>query len=266
MTPSPVSSRQVAQEAPETSQDSLLNGAVSLRQPKSGYRVAVDPVFLAAAVPLRAGQNILDAGCGVGAVALCLAHRARRLEPGGVRISALEVEPALAELARQNVADNSFEETVFVETGDILAPPQSLGRGSFDQLVMNPPYMEEGAADIAGDPGRRQAHVEGPARLESWIAFAHDMLRVKGRLTLIHRADRMDAILACLYGKFGEITLFPLWPGQGKAAKRILVSARKGVSSAARMASGLVLHDPSGDYSDAAREVLHGRSALDLDE
>ena len=37
--------------AVEISKDSLLEGRVRLRQPLAGYRAAIDPVFLAAAVP-----------------------------------------------------------------------------------------------------------------------------------------------------------------------------------------------------------------------
>ena len=57
------------------SEDTLLGGRVRLRQPVAGYRAAIDPVFLAAAVPAVPGDRALDVGCGAGAAALCLAIR-----------------------------------------------------------------------------------------------------------------------------------------------------------------------------------------------
>lgn len=50
---------------PVKSSDALLGGQLFLRQPKSGYRAAIDPVLLAAAVPKTEGL-VLDAGCGTG--------------------------------------------------------------------------------------------------------------------------------------------------------------------------------------------------------
>ena len=49
------------------SQDRLLGGRVQLAQPLGGYRVAVDPVLLAAAIPAEAGETIADMGAGSGA-------------------------------------------------------------------------------------------------------------------------------------------------------------------------------------------------------
>ena len=57
--------------AAEVTEDRLLNGRVRLRQPAEGYRAAIDPVFLAAAVPRVQGGDggapfsALDLGCGV---------------------------------------------------------------------------------------------------------------------------------------------------------------------------------------------------------
>ncbi|SVE43912.1 uncharacterized protein METZ01_LOCUS496766, partial [marine metagenome] len=47
-------------------EDKLLGGRVRFRQPASGYRVAIDPVLLASAVPAVSGSRVLDLGTGVG--------------------------------------------------------------------------------------------------------------------------------------------------------------------------------------------------------
>jgi len=48
------------QPAPDISEGTLLDGRVRLKQPVEGYRVAIDPVFLAAAVPAAGAERVID--------------------------------------------------------------------------------------------------------------------------------------------------------------------------------------------------------------
>jgi tRNA1(Val) A37 N6-methylase TrmN6 len=84
------------------------------------------------------------------------------------------------------------------------------------------------------------------------------MVRPKGTITLIHRADRLDDILTLLAGQAGELTVFPIWPKQGRAAKRIIVRARKGIRTPMSLSPGLVMHEEDGAYTAAADEILRG--------
>ena len=67
---------------------------VALRQPAAGYRAAIDPVLLAAAVPAQSGETVLDIGTGTGAALICLAARV-----AGCRVVGLEVQKGLAAFA-----------------------------------------------------------------------------------------------------------------------------------------------------------------------
>lgn len=244
---------------PATSEDGLLGGRIHLQQKVTGYRVAIDPVLLAAAVPAVSGNRVLDIGCGVGAAALCLAHRVP-----GCRVTGIERERDLVRLASDNIALNNLSGRVSAMTGDLLNPPPRLEPGGFDHVMANPPYLEAGAATPPPDPGRAAAHVEGAADLAAWVRFALTMVRAKGSITFIHRADRIEQLLAQIAGRAGEIVVFPLWPGMDKPAKRILVRARKEVATPTRLAPGLVLHHADGRYTAAAEAVLRGAAGLTL--
>jgi tRNA1(Val) A37 N6-methylase TrmN6 len=243
----------------EVSEDTLLGGRVVLRQPRSGYRVAIDPVLLAAAVPAAAIDTVLDIGCGVGAAMLCLAARV-----AGCRTTGIEAQRELVRLASENIELNQVQGRVVAMAGDILRPPPRLEPGSFGHVMANPPYLETGTATASPLPRKAAATVEGEADLGAWVRFALAMVRPKGSLTFIHRADRMEQLLAQLMGRAGEITVFPLWAGPDKAAKRVIVRARKGVETPTRLTPGLVLHAADGRYTAAADAVLRGGAALDL--
>jgi tRNA1(Val) A37 N6-methylase TrmN6 len=90
------------------------------------------------------------------------------------------------------------------------------------------------------------------------------MVKAKGALVLVHRADRLGEIAALLHGKAGELAILPLWPKAGLAAKRVIVRARKGIATGSTLLPGLVLHEADGKYTAAADAVLRGGAALDF--
>lgn len=239
-------------------EDKLLGGRVRLRQPEEGYRAAIDPVLLAAAVPAREGEMVLEPGIGAGAAALCLAARVP-----GCRIVGIEKDSAIALLARDNAVLNGVAGRFSVIEGDVAEPPAGLAAGSFDHVMVNPPYLAPGGT---ASPRllKEAANVEQGAGLADWVGLALAMVRQKGSLTFIHRADRIEALLTALAGKAGALVIYPLWPKAGIAAKRILVQARKGITSPSRLAPGLVLHGSDGRYTEAAEAVLRGGASLEI--
>ena len=62
----------------EVSEDKLLGGRVRLRQPIRGYRVAIDSILLASAVPAKRGSRVLDLGAGVDRTVRMLSSMATR--------------------------------------------------------------------------------------------------------------------------------------------------------------------------------------------
>jgi tRNA1(Val) A37 N6-methylase TrmN6 len=241
----------------EVTSDALLGGRVPFRQPAQGYRAAIDPVLLAASLPAEFRGRAADLGCGAGAAALCLAARLPHVEIVGV-----ERDPLLAELARQNVANGAPPARIEIVEADIRRLPAALG--GFDAVIANPPYLEVARANAVPDPRKAAATVEQEVDLETWIDVALRLLRAKGTVAMIHRADRLDDLLTALRGRAGEVVVIPLWPKAGVAAKRVIVRARKGIRSPLVLTQGLVLHEADGAYTAAAQAVLRDGIALGL--
>jgi tRNA1Val (adenine37-N6)-methyltransferase len=234
------------------SDDKFLCGRLQLLQPRHGYRAATDPVLLAAASPARAGQSVLDLGCGVGAAAFCLATRLP-----SVKLSGLELQPAYADLARRNSARNNigFE----VVTGDLRDMPAMLRRG-FDQVIANPPYYPR-----TGTPSPNQARdtaMRAELHLGDWVRAAATRLNPGGWLTMIFGADGIPEALAGLDKRMGSASILPLSPREGRPAGRVILRARKGGRADFRLLPAFVIHHGAqhqGDresYTPAAERIL----------
>lgn len=240
------------------SEDGLLGGRLRFLQPRRGYRVAIDPVLLAAAVPAKDGDEVLDAGVGTGATALCLLRRVP-----ACRVAGIDREPEALALAAANAVRNGMADRLQLVAGDLLAPPAAVKDRLFDQVMTNPPFHTAAAATAPRLATRRAAHL-AEAELAVWLAACLRRLRPRGRLTLIHSADRLDAILAALAGRAGDIAVFPLWPRAAASAKRVIVGACKASRAPTRLLPGLVLHETDGRFTPAAEAVLRHGAPLHL--
>ena len=229
--------------------DTLLGGRVRLTQSRDGYRAAIDPVLLAAAVPAKAGQNVLDVGSGTGAAALCLAARVP-----GLRLSGIEQDPQALALSHRNGAANNMAAD-WIE-GDVLAPPPSLLARQFDHVMSNPPYRSVNRGHRSPNPAIAAAHAIDDAGFDAWLAFCAGRVRDKGTLSLVLPAGEIARAMAAIEPRLGGISLLPLWPKAGVEAKRVILRARRGGRAPSRLLAGLVLHKDDGGYTDAAEQVL----------
>lgn len=247
-------------EAPaDVSDDAFLGGALTLLQPRRGYRAGSDAVLLAAAVRAQAGEHVLDAGAGVGAVALALALRLPQ-----VRVDALELQPGLAALCAENARRNGLAGRVAVFTGDIARPPAEIFGQAYDHVVSNPPYHDADSSRGSPEPSRDLARREHDLPLGIWIAACLAQLRPAGTLTLIHPARRQAEVLAALAPAAGGVVVLPLLPFAGRPAKRQITRAVKGGTGPPVSAPGLVLHRADGVYSEAVEAVLRRGAPLDF--
>ncbi|MFP4274824.1 MAG: tRNA1(Val) (adenine(37)-N6)-methyltransferase [Paracoccaceae bacterium] len=240
--------------------DAFLGGRIVVAQPRHGYRAGLDPVLLAASVPARRGQSVLELGCGVGVAALCLGARV-----AGLRLSGLELQPDYAALAQENARRNGI--ALEVLEGDVAAIPPALRQRRFDHVMLNPPWFDRTASIAAQEPGREGGLGEA-VPLATWIAAAARRLAPRGRLSLIHRAERLPEILGALSGRLGSVEVLPLAPRAGRAAHLLLLRARKDGRAPFRLHAPVVLHQGDRhesdreDYTAAIRAVLREGSAL----
>ena len=241
----------------DTTEDRVLDGRISLRQPARGYRAGLDAALLAAACDAGPGQRVIEAGCGAGGALLAAA--ARRPE---ARFVGIERDPAALALALGNIAANGMEGRVEAVAGDVALRYSGLGLPVFDAGMANPPFFDDAGA-IRGPAAERRGAWMADDGLEAWIGFLSKAVREGGTITLIHRADRLADILRLLEPKAGSAQVRPVQPFADQPAKRVLVRAIKTGKAPLRLLPPLILHDhEGGKHSAQAEAILRGEAAL----
>lgn len=249
----------VLEEAEErVTEDTIMGGRVTLLQPKDGFRAAVDPVFLAACVPARAKDQVMDCGTGTGAAAFSLAVRAK-----DISVTGIDVQPELIALAARAAVRNDLEDRMDFQVIDIAEPPPSVQTRLFDHVMSNPPFLPAGHGQPPKEQARLLASVESTADLATWLGFMSDRLRDGGTLSMIHRAERIPEIVSILGDGFGALKRLKLQPvDDGRPVKRAILQATKGAANGGISERTLVVHDASGGFTAEADAVL--RDAMPL--
>lgn len=134
---------------------------------------------------------VIDVGTGSGAiaVALAVAMRSRRVPPGDVALTAVDVSPEALDLARENAVGHAVGDRMRFVGADLLPP---LGAGPWEIVVANLPYVRSDA--MAGLPA--------PTTFEPALALdgGPDGMEIIDRLL-----DRLPAALARGGSAFLEI-------------------------------------------------------------
>lgn len=244
----------------DVTDDAFLGGALQILQPKIGYRAGVDPVLLAASVMAKAGDRLLDLGCGGGIAALCAARRIP-----GLQIAGVELQPDYAALAVRNAARNQIDMDVY--TGDIQALPFDVRQRQFDHVIANPPYFDRYRSVPASNQSR-EAGLGEAAPLDAWAKAAAKRLAPKGMATFIQRGDRLADLISALSTHLHVTEVQPLAPRVGRTAHLVLVRAAKSSKADFRLHAPLVVHtgdehqEKVNDYNVVIDDVLRSGGAL----
>ena len=204
----------------------------------------------------------IDLGAGAGAAGLALAVRVT-----DVTVTLVEIDPALAAIAAENIKRNGLDDRVRAVVLDVTAPAdmfaaRGLAPGAADHVLMNPPFNDPDRQNLSPDRDRSFAHAAPGDSLADWIAAAAWLLHSAGTLTMIWRADGLARVLAALDPRFGDTMILPVHGRAGEPAIRVLVRAKKTSRAPLALLPGFVLNDRSGRPTAEAESVLRGALPL----
>lgn len=244
----------------DLSVDDFLGGLVKIAQPLKGYRGGVDPVLLAASIPAKVGETVLELGCGGGVASLCLAWRVAGLTQMGV-----ELQENYADLACRNAERNALD--LNVVHADINALPFEVLDQRFDHVFANPPYYDRAHSVPAQDIGR-ETGLGGDTPLKKWVAVASKRLAPKGQAHFVQRADRLADLLSAVHAHLGSIEVQPLCARRGRAAHLVLVRGKKLGRADFCLHAPIVMHvgprhdENSKNYNEIIEAVLRRGAGL----
>ncbi|MBR1733988.1 MAG: methyltransferase [Alphaproteobacteria bacterium] len=230
----------------ETTDDTILNGRISLKQPKNGYRVAIDPIILAAFVQPKDNQSILDVGCGVGTISFIL-----KSQNPSLKITAIDIDEKMCELCRYNSIKNGLNidiQNIAIET--------MRNNESFDHIVTNPPFFPTKSHRISDK--KLLANFE-TIELEKWISCCLKLLKNKGTFSMIHTSSRLDEILFAVRNKLGNIIITPIFAKPNDKAIRIVVQGIKGSHSEVKINPAFIIHSSEEKFSKQMQHILKGK-------
>ena len=200
-------------------------------------------------------KRLADFGAGVGTAGLALA-----LTEPSRSLVLVELDPALAALAEENIAHNRLGLRARVVVADLTQPvtlrAAGLAERAVDLVIMNSPFLDPARSRASPLAQRRGSHAMPEGSLALWLKAARRCLKPGGHVAVIHRADAVQEILAALKPGFGGVAIRPVHPRDGEAAHRLLVTAKLNGKAPARILPGLVLHGADGRFTPQV-EALH---------
>jgi len=245
-----------------TTLDFLYDGRLVLRQPSHGYRFSVDaPLLTWFAGADRVAKHCVDlgAGCGVIGLGLLAAGFARK-------VSAVEIQPVLANLAMENVEANSFGDSMEILNADIRKIGDQLPGAFFDLVIANPPFWPAEAGRLPKDEMKQIACHETAVTLDDWVTLVRRLLHPRrGRVCVVFPAKRVDELLLA-FVKCGitATQVIVVHPRIDEPAEIILLEARLGQAGRLTIAPPLFLKNEQGDDTKMAREILSGNFSQSL--
>jgi tRNA1Val (adenine37-N6)-methyltransferase len=229
----------------------FYHGRVRISQKKRGYRFAVDAPLLADFIRTRKTDDILEVGAGSGVISLLLSLKPFR------RVTALEIQKGLAELAGRNVEANGLAKRIKVVRGDFR---RYRPRRRFDLVFANPPYIRQAAGCLSGVSEKSIAKHELHGTIGDLMRKAAEWLKPRGRACFVfpeRRRQDFDEAAAANGLRVRRLRL--VQARAGEPANLFLVELVRGGSGAeAKIMPPLILFGPDGKYTAEAEAIFAG--------
>lgn len=233
--------------------DDLQLEGLKIIQKKNGFKFGSDAVLLSDFAKDAKSNATLDLCTGTGIVPLLLSAKTKT-----PKICGIEIQSDICDMAKRSVVLNNLSERITVTEGNLLDAVRIYGKGAFDKITCNPPYMKRGAGLKSFADTMLISRHEVCCTLEDVIRVSSELLIPMGRFFMVHRPSRLVDILTLMRQyKLEPKRMRFVSPSQEKAPNLLLVEGAKGAGEELTFMPTLIMYDADGRATEEVNRIYN---------
>ena len=171
--------------------DDLQINNLKIIQNNNGFCFGIDSVLLTDfARTIKNNSSIIDLGTGTGIIPILLTAKIN-----AKKIIGIEIQEDVAEMAQRSITLNNLEEKIEIINDDIKVIDKKLGKGKYDVIITNPPYMKNNTGLKNENNSKLISRHEIECTIEDIARVSNSLLKDKGEVYMVHRPDRLMDIM-----------------------------------------------------------------------
>jgi tRNA1(Val) A37 N6-methylase TrmN6 len=233
--------------------DDLMTHRLKIIQSNEVFSFSMDAVLLARFVQLPKHGKVIDLCTGNGVIPLLLTTRTK------AEIYGIEIQERLYDMAWRSVQWNQLQNQVHIVHGDLKESVAHLGRGSFDVVTVNPPYLPLHGSEINTNPHVAIARHEIRCTLEDVVRVSAGLVRSGGKVAMVYRPSRFAEMINIMR----QYRLEPkrirfVHPRVDQPANIVLVECIRDGQPEVRILPPLVVYQNKEEYTPEIYEIYNG--------
>ena len=234
--------------------DDLEYKGLKIIQNKDGFCFGIDSVLISNfAKDMRKGSTVLDLGTGTGIISILLSKKQDNL-----KIYGIEIQEDVAEMASRSVRLNNLQDSISIINDNLKNLGNHFEPNSIDVIVTNPPYKKNNTGLKNDDYRNLVSRHEIECTLEDIISISKKLLKDKGEIYMINRAERLVDIVSCMrnYKLEPKVIRF-VHSKQNEKPNLVLIKAVKNAGEFLKIEKPLVVYRDDGEYTDEILEIYN---------
>ena len=231
--------------------DDLNRCGYKIIQNTSKFCFGMDAVLLSSFAKANEGDKVIDLGTGTGIIPILMEAKTKADSFIGI-----EIQEESVDMAKRSVLMNGQEKKITILYGDIKTASKDLGAAMFDVVTTNPPYMNNAHALVNPNEAKAIARHEIMCDLEDVVREGAKLLKVGGKMYMVHRPFRLIEIVS----EMKKYKLEPkrirfVHPYVDKEPNMVLIEAAKGGKPMVKVEKPLIVYKDVNIYTDEIHEI-----------